>query len=195
MQLRQDNLADTLYNIVGFQTNLKYGEQKRVLGMIPGLQRLEIMRHGQMHRNTFINAPTLLHPTMQFRQRADLFFAGQITGVEGYVGNAGSGLVAGINAARLLRGESLLELPQSTMLGALCHYVCSAEPKDFQPMKANFGIMPPLEKEVRQKRAALRSLRRACPGAVGCGATSVDSTCNGALAAITNNASIYNRRY
>ena len=153
VQLRQDNLADTLYNIVGFQTNLKHGEQKRVLGMIPGLQRLEIMRHGQMHRNTFINAPTLLHPTMQFRQRSDLFFAGQITGVEGYVGNAGSGLVAGINAARLLRGESLLELPAATMLGALCHYVCSAEPKDFQPMKANFGIMPPLAKEVRQKRA------------------------------------------
>jgi methylenetetrahydrofolate--tRNA-(uracil-5-)-methyltransferase len=153
VQLRQDNLADTLYNIVGFQTNLKFGEQKRVLQMIPGLQRIEIMRYGQMHRNTFINSPTLLHPTMQFRLRSDLFFAGQITGVEGYVGNAGSGLVAGINAARLLRGEPLLQLPQSTMLGALCHYVCNAGPKDFQPMKANFGIMPPLEKEVRQKRA------------------------------------------
>lgn len=153
VQLRQDNLADTLYNIVGFQTNLKYGEQKRVLRLIPGLQRLEIMRHGQMHRNTFINAPALLNPTMQFRKRENLFFAGQITGVEGYVGNAGSGLVAGINAARLLHGESLLELPQATMLGSLCHYVCSADPKDFQPMKANFGILPPLEMEVRQKRA------------------------------------------
>ena len=153
VQLRQDNLADTLYNIVGFQTNLKYGEQKRVLGMIPGLQHLEIMRYGQMHRNTFINAPSLLNPSMQFRQQSDLFFAGQITGVEGYVGNAGSGLVAGINAARLLHGEKLLEMPQATMLGALCHYVCSANPKDFQPMKANFGILPPLEIEVRQKRA------------------------------------------
>jgi methylenetetrahydrofolate--tRNA-(uracil-5-)-methyltransferase len=153
VQLRQDNLADTLYNIVGFQTNLKYGEQLRVLRMIPGLQRAELMRYGQMHRNTFINAPTLLQPTMQLRARADLFFAGQITGVEGYIGNAGSGFIAGVNAARLLHQQAPLTLPPETMLGALCHYVCHAEPKDFQPMKANFGIMPPLAKEVRQKRA------------------------------------------
>lgn len=153
VQLRRDNLADTLYNVVGFQTNLKYGEQKRVLRLVPGLQHCEIMRYGQMHRNTFINAPTLLRPTMQFRERDDLFFAGQIVGVEGYVGNAGSGLVAGINAARLLRGEAPLVLPPETILGALCHYVSHAEPKAFQPMKANFGILPPLEKEVRAKRA------------------------------------------
>jgi methylenetetrahydrofolate--tRNA-(uracil-5-)-methyltransferase len=153
VQLRQDNLADTLYNIVGFQTNLKYGEQLRVLRLIPGLQRAEIMRYGQMHRNTFINAPTLLKPTMQLRAREDLFFAGQITGVEGYMGNAGSGLVAGINAARLLNQQTPLMLPPETMLGALCHYVCHAAPKDFQPMKANFGLMLPLAKEVRQKRA------------------------------------------
>jgi methylenetetrahydrofolate--tRNA-(uracil-5-)-methyltransferase len=146
-QLRRDNLADTLYNVVGFQTNLKYGEQKRILRMIPGLQNCEIMRYGQMHRNTFINAPTLLEPTMQLRTRADLFFAGQIVGVEGYVGNAGSGLVAGINAARLLRGERLLTPPPVSMLGALCHYVSHAEPKDFQPMKANFGILPSLVEE------------------------------------------------
>jgi methylenetetrahydrofolate--tRNA-(uracil-5-)-methyltransferase len=132
---------------------LKYGEQLRVLRMIPGLQRAELMRYGQMHRNTFINAPMLLQPTMQLRARADLFFAGQITGVEGYIGNAGSGFVAGVNAARGLRGKAPQALPPETMLGALCHYVCHAEPKDFQPMKANFGIMPPLAKEVRQKRA------------------------------------------
>ncbi|MBI5879384.1 MAG: methylenetetrahydrofolate--tRNA-(uracil(54)-C(5))-methyltransferase (FADH(2)-oxidizing) TrmFO [Chloroflexi bacterium] len=153
VQLRKDNTAGTLYNIVGFQTNLTYGEQKRVLRMIPGLGQCEVMRYGQMHRNTFINAPALLHPTMQFRQRDDLLFAGQITGVEGYVGNIGSGLVAGINAARLLRGDSPLTLPPETMLGALCHYVCSAAGDDFQPMKANYGIMPMLVPEVRQKKA------------------------------------------
>ncbi len=153
VQLRRDNLADTLYNIVGFQTNLKYGEQKRVLRMIPGLQHCEINRYGQMHRNTFINSPTLLRPTMQLRARDDLFFAGQIVGVEGYVGNVGSGLIAGINAARLLCGAAPLALPPVTMMGALCYYVCNAEPKDFQPMKANFGIMPPLAKEVKNKRA------------------------------------------
>jgi methylenetetrahydrofolate--tRNA-(uracil-5-)-methyltransferase len=152
VQLRQDNLADTLYNVVGFQTNLTYGEQRRILRLIPGLQNAEIMRYGQMHRNTFINSPVLLKPTMQFRERDDLFFAGQITGVEGYVGNAGSGLVAGINAARHLQGQTPIVMPPETMLGALCHYVCSAAPKDFQPMKANFGIMPRLDREVRQKR-------------------------------------------
>ncbi|MCC7447636.1 MAG: methylenetetrahydrofolate--tRNA-(uracil(54)-C(5))-methyltransferase (FADH(2)-oxidizing) TrmFO [Anaerolineae bacterium] len=152
LQLRQDNLAGTLYNMVGFQTNLRYGEQDRVFRLIPGLENAEFIRHGHMHRNTFINAPTLLHPTMQYRQRADLFFAGQITGVEGYVGNIGTGLIAGINAARVLRGEPLLTLPPTTMLGALCHYVTHAEPGDFQPMKANYGILPPLESPPRGKR-------------------------------------------
>ena len=153
LQLRQDNLAGTLYNLVGFQTNLKWGEQRRVFRMIPGLEQAEFMRYGMMHRNTYINSPTLLLPTLQFRQRPDLFFAGQITGVEGYVGNAATGLLAGLNAARLLRGETPLTLPPTTMLGALCHYVAHAEPKDFQPMKANFGLMPPFERKIRNKQA------------------------------------------
>jgi methylenetetrahydrofolate--tRNA-(uracil-5-)-methyltransferase len=145
VQLRQDNLAGTLYNIVGFQTNLKWPEQKRVLRLIPGLAAAEFPRYGMLHRNTFINSPLLLNPTMQFRTRADLFFAGQITGVEGYIGNAAGGLVAGLNAARLLNNKALLEFPPVTMLGALCYYVTHADPNDFQPMKANFGILPALD--------------------------------------------------
>ncbi|MFN8454131.1 MAG: methylenetetrahydrofolate--tRNA-(uracil(54)-C(5))-methyltransferase (FADH(2)-oxidizing) TrmFO [Anaerolineae bacterium] len=152
-QLRQDNLAGTLYNIVGFQTNLKWGEQQRVFRMIPGLEQAEFMRYGMMHRNTYINAPMLLQPTLQFRSRPDLFFAGQITGVEGYVGNAATGLLAGINAARYLCGQEPVVLPPTTMLGALCHYVTHAEPQDFQPMKANFGLMPPLERTIKHKQA------------------------------------------
>jgi methylenetetrahydrofolate--tRNA-(uracil-5-)-methyltransferase len=142
VQLRQDNLAGTLYNLVGFQTNLKWPDQKRVLRLIPGLERAEFMRYGMMHRNTYINSPELLHASMQYRARADLFFAGQIVGVEGYVGNAGTGLLAGINAARLLQGQHPLLLPIVTMLGALCHYVSHAEARSFQPMKANFGLLP-----------------------------------------------------
>jgi methylenetetrahydrofolate--tRNA-(uracil-5-)-methyltransferase len=152
VQLRKDNLIGTLYNIVGFQTNLKWGDQKRILQMIPGLQTADFVRYGMMHRNTFINAPTLLYPTMQFRGREDLLFAGQITGVEGYMGNVASGLLAGLNMARLLEGQPLVTLPPTTMLGALCHYVTHAEPNDFQPMKANFGIMPPLEPHIKDKR-------------------------------------------
>ena len=145
VQLRQDNLAGSLYNLVGFQTNLKFPEQKRVLRMIPGLENAEFMRYGQMHRNTFIASPKLLRPTLQHIIRDDLFFAGQITGVEGYMGNIATGLLAGTNAARMLHGEEPITLPQTTMLGALCHYVTHADLKDFQPMKANFGILPPLE--------------------------------------------------
>ncbi len=145
VQLRQDNLAGSLYNLVGFQTNLKFPEQKRVLRMIPGLENAEFMRYGQMHRNTFIASPKLLRPTLQHVERNELFFAGQITGVEGYMGNIATGLLAGINAARLLHHESPLTLPQTTMLGALCHYITHADLKDFQPMKANFGILPALE--------------------------------------------------
>jgi methylenetetrahydrofolate--tRNA-(uracil-5-)-methyltransferase len=162
VQLRQDNIAGTLYNIVGFQTNLKFPEQDRVLRMIPGLQNAEFVRYGQMHRNTFINSPMMLEPTLRFRDRGSgvrdqalipdpwpltpvLFFAGQIVGVEGYVGNAATGLLAGVNAVRALRGEPLVTLPPTTMLGALCHYITHAEPKHFQPMKANFGILPPLD--------------------------------------------------
>jgi methylenetetrahydrofolate--tRNA-(uracil-5-)-methyltransferase len=145
VQLRQDNLAASLYNLVGFQTNLKFAEQRRVLRLIPGLEQAQFARYGQMHRNTFLNSPRLLLPTLQFRGRSDLFFAGQITGVEGYLGNMATGLLAGVNAARVVRGEVALELPRETMLGALCHYVAHASPESFQPMKANFGIMPPLE--------------------------------------------------
>jgi len=172
VQLRQDDLAGSLYNIVGFQTNLTFSEQRRVLRMIPGLQNAEFARYGQMHRNTFIFSPALLRPTLQFRDRDDLFFAGQITGVEGYVGNIGTGLLAGWNAARLLDGREALTLPPTTMLGALCHYITHASPADFQPMKANFGILPPLDgqDDNRSKRQraearvsrALADLERFC---------------------------------
>lgn len=152
VQLRQDNLAGTLYSLVGFQTNLRWGEQRRILRMIPGLENAEFERYGMMHRNTFLNSPVHLRPTMQYQQRDDLFFAGQITGVEGYVGNIGTGLLAGINTANLVQGTALWELPPETMLGALCFYVTHADPDDFQPMKANFGILPPLENPPRNKR-------------------------------------------
>ena len=144
VQLRQDNLAGSLYNLVGFQTNLKFPEQKRVFRLIPGLENAEFERYGQMHRNTFIASPKLLRPTLQHINRDDLFFAGQITGVEGYMGNIATGLLAGINAARFLRDQQPITLPGTTMLGALCHYVTHANLKDFQPMKANFGILPAL---------------------------------------------------
>lgn len=150
VQLRQDNLAGTMYNLVGFQTNLKFSEQRRVLRMIPGLENAEFYRYGQMHRNTFIFSPELLRPSLQFVHREDLFFAGQITGIEGYAGNIASGLLAGLNLSRLLNGLSPLELPRTTMLGALCHYITHADAKDFQPMKANFGIIPSLEDGVRR---------------------------------------------
>ena len=149
VQLRQDNLAGSLHNLVGFQTNLKYPEQKRVLRMIPGLENAEFLRFGQMHRNTFIASPRLLRPTLQHIQRDDLLFAGQITGVEGYMGNIATGLLAGINAARLTQQQAPVTLPQTTMLGALCHYITHADLKDFQPMKANFGILPPLEETIK----------------------------------------------
>ena len=164
VQLRQDNLVGSLYNLVGFQTNLKYPEQKRVLRLIPGLEQAEFVRYGQMHRNTFIASPKLLRPTLQHIQRDDLFFAGQITGVEGYMGNIATGLLAGINAARVLHREEPITLPSTTMLGALCHYVTHADLKDFQPMKANFGILPAIEadsklgKRERGKAYAERAL-------------------------------------
>lgn len=152
VQLRRDNLAGSLYNIVGFQTNIKWGDQERILRLIPGLANAEFVRMGQMHRNTFINSPSLLHPTMAYRQRPDLFFAGQIVGVEGYVGNIATGLLAAINLSRHLNGDAPLILPPTSMLGALAHYVTHAEPKHFQPMKANFGIMPELAEKVKNKR-------------------------------------------
>lgn len=153
VQLRQDNVAGTLYNMVGFQTNIKWGEQAEILRMIPGLQDAEFVRLGQMHRNTFINSPTLLEPTLQFKSRPDLFFAGQITGTEGYVGSTMGGLIAGLNAGRLLAGEPLLHLPPETMIGALLHYITHAEPKNFQPMKATMGLLPDIGKRIRSKPA------------------------------------------
>lgn len=156
VQLRQDNLAGSLYNLVGFQTNLTFPEQKRVLRMIPGLENAEFVRYGQMHRNTFIASPLVLQASLQMRQRGDLFFAGQIVGVEGYMGNIATGLLAGINAARIIAGELPFVLPETTMLGALLHYVTHANLQDFQPMKANYGILPPLLKPSRAKRERAR---------------------------------------
>ncbi|HEY85517.1 MAG TPA: methylenetetrahydrofolate--tRNA-(uracil(54)-C(5))-methyltransferase (FADH(2)-oxidizing) TrmFO [Chloroflexi bacterium] len=153
VQLRQDNLIASLYNIVGFQTNLRWPEQKRVLRLIPGLGQAEFARYGMMHRNTYLNAPALLNPTMQWRARSDLFFAGQIVGVEGYIGNMGSGLLAGINAARQVKGQKPITLPRTTMMGSLAYYISHAESKNFQPMKANFGILPPFTPKIRNKRA------------------------------------------
>ena len=168
VQLRQDNLAGSLYNMVGFQTNLKFPEQKRVFRMIPGLENAEFMRYGQMHRNTFIASPKLLRPTLQTIHRDDLFFAGQITGVEGYMGNIATGLLAGVNAARLLRGEEPITLPRTTMLGALCHYVTHADLKDFQPMKANFGILPPLDARVNKRERGRAYAERALADLLEC---------------------------
>lgn len=151
VQLRQDNLAGTLYNLVGFQTNIKWPEQRRILRMIPGLEQAEFVRLGQMHRNTFVNSPLLLEPSLQLRTRPGLFFAGQIIGSEGYVGSAAGGLLAGINAARVATGVEPAVMPPESMLGALMHYVTSADPRYFQPMKANFGLLPPLVENVRSK--------------------------------------------
>jgi methylenetetrahydrofolate--tRNA-(uracil-5-)-methyltransferase len=145
VQLRQDNLIGTLYNLVGFQTNLRYPEQKRVFGLIPGLENAEFVRYGQMHRNTFIASPRLLRPTLQFMGHSHLLFGGQITGVEGYLGNIATGLLAGLNAALISRSEQPVIFPRTTMLGALCHYITHADLKDFQPMKSNLGILPPLD--------------------------------------------------
>lgn len=141
VQLRQDNAEATLYNIVGFQTHLKWGEQKRILQMIPGLENCEIVRYGVMHRNTFINSPKCLRETYQWKDRDDLFFAGQMTGVEGYIESAASGMLAGINLAHVLNGEEPVCPGAKTMIGAMSHYIASADAKHFQPMNANFGIM------------------------------------------------------
>jgi methylenetetrahydrofolate--tRNA-(uracil-5-)-methyltransferase len=152
VQLRQDNSAGTLYNIVGFQTHLKWGDQKRVIQLIPGLENAEIIRYGVMHRNTFINSPNLLMPTYQYKDRESLFFAGQMTGVEGYVESAASGLIAGINAAKLARGLDPIIFPQETAIGSMSHYITTANPKNFQPMNANFGLFPPLAIKIKDKK-------------------------------------------
>lgn len=152
VQLRQDNAAGTLYNLVGFQTHLKWGEQKRVFSMIPGLENAEFVRYGVMHRNTFINSPKLLRPTYQFVKRDDLFFAGQMTGVEGYVESAASGLIAGLNAGRAARGLDCLTFPPETTIGSMAHYITTADPNHFQPMNANFGLLPPSGERIRNKK-------------------------------------------
>jgi len=158
VQLRQDNLAATLYNIVGFQNQLEWGEQKRILRLIPGLENAEISRYGMIHRNTYINAPTVLQPTFQARRRDTLFFAGQISGVEGYTESAASGLMAGRNAAALARLEPVRVLPQTTALGALSHYIAHADPDNYQPTNIAFGLFPPLDPPVRNRRERKRAL-------------------------------------
>jgi methylenetetrahydrofolate--tRNA-(uracil-5-)-methyltransferase len=156
VQLRGEDLEALFYNLVGFQTNLKYGEQDRVFRMIPGLTKARFVRHGQMHRNTFINSPRLLRSTLQYRKRDALFFAGQITGIEGYLGSIGTGMLAGINSARLLQGQEMLIFPRTTMLGALTHYIAESPSETFKPMKANFGILPPLKDGKKRNRLERR---------------------------------------
>lgn len=153
VQLRQDNIAATLYSLVGFQTRLKWGEQKRVFSLIPCLHRAEFVRYGVMHRNTYINSPAILLETLQTRKREDLFFAGQIVGVEGYMESAAMGIMAGIFASKLIRGEELKPPPVTTAIGSLLHYISHADWKDFQPMNFVFGLLPPLKKKIRDKRS------------------------------------------
>ncbi|OAS83347.1 MULTISPECIES: FADH(2)-oxidizing methylenetetrahydrofolate--tRNA-(uracil(54)-C(5))-methyltransferase TrmFO [Metabacillus] len=152
IQLRQDDAAGTLYNIVGFQTHLKWGPQKEVLSLIPGLENAEIVRYGVMHRNTFINSPRLLKATYQYKDREDLFFAGQMTGVEGYVESAASGLVAGLNAAHFVLGKDLVEFPNETAIGSMAKYITTTNADNFQPMNANFGIFADLPVRIKSKK-------------------------------------------
>lgn len=158
VQLRRENSAATLFNLVGFQTNLRFSEQKRVFSMIPGLENAEFMRYGVMHRNTFINSPELLSRELSLKQREGLYFAGQLTGVEGYMESAACGIIAGINAANYVTGREPLILPEFTMIGALLGYITDKTVVDFQPMGANFGILPPIEPHIRDKRARYAAL-------------------------------------
>lgn len=158
LQLRQDNAAASLYNMVGFQTHLKWGEQKRVFRLIPGLENAEFVRFGVMHRNSFMDAPNLLTPTYQTKKRPDLFFAGQMTGVEGYVESAASGLVAGLNAARLAQGTEPVVFPATTVIGSMAYYITHADSKHFQPMNANFGILTELPERIRDKKIRYQTL-------------------------------------
>ncbi len=159
VQLRQDNAAKTLFNMVGFQTNLKYGEQKRVFQMIPGLENAKFARYGQMHRNTYLCSPKILNPTLVSKKNPYILLAGQITGVEGYVESAATGLFAAINAFRLLNNEESLKLPNNTMLGALCNYITSANPSKFQPMNANYGILLQKNDKIEIAKESLASLK------------------------------------
>jgi len=152
VQLRKENIEGTLFNLVGFQTSLTWPEQKRVFGLIPGLENAEFIRYGFIHRNTFISSPRFLNPSLEFKQIPGLFFAGQITGVEGYIESAASGIIAGINAVRFIKGLKPIVFPTETIIGALCRYITSANADNFQPMKANFGIVPPLNIKVKSKK-------------------------------------------
>ncbi len=158
LQLRKENAMGTMFNLVGFQTNLKFPEQKRVFSMIPALKNAEFLRYGVMHRNTFIDSPRLLSGDFSFRARRNLFFAGQITGVEGYMESASSGIMAGINMARHLKGKETLVLPETSMIGALQRYISDESVKNFQPMGANFGVLPPIEPKIRDKQERYAAL-------------------------------------
>ncbi|MBO7319572.1 MAG: methylenetetrahydrofolate--tRNA-(uracil(54)-C(5))-methyltransferase (FADH(2)-oxidizing) TrmFO, partial [Clostridia bacterium] len=158
LQLRKENSAGSMFNLVGFQTNLKFPEQKRVFSMIPALKNADFVRYGVMHRNTFIDSPRLLGGDFSFRKRENLFFAGQITGVEGYMESASSGIMAGINMVRGLQGKETLVLPETSMIGALSRYISDESVKNFQPMGANFGVLPPIEPKIRDKQERYAAL-------------------------------------
>ena len=158
VQLRRENAAGTLYNLVGFQTNLKFSEQKRVFSMIPGLNNAEFMRYGVMHRNSFINSPKLLNNNLSLKAEPQIFFAGQLSGVEGYMESAASGILAGINAAAYILDKEPLVLPEFSMIGALLNYICDETVTNFQPMGANFGILPPLKEKIRDKKERYAAL-------------------------------------
>lgn len=160
LQLRRENLDGTLYNLVGFQTNLKFSEQKRVFGLIPALKDAEFMRFGVMHRNTFINSPMVLNSDLSLKSNEKVFFAGQITGVEGYMESAASGIITGINAVRRFKNQKPFILPNETMIGALINYVTSSISKDFQPMGANFGVLPPIKPHIRDKKLRYEALAK-----------------------------------
>jgi methylenetetrahydrofolate--tRNA-(uracil-5-)-methyltransferase len=151
VQLRQENLRAQSFNLVGFQNHMRFGEQQRVLRLIPGLERAEFLRYGQIHRNTYINAPALLTPTLQLRTRPEVFFAGQISGVEGYVESIATGLMAGMHAAALAQGEAIRALPRATALGSLCHYVSGADARNYQPANITFDLLPQLDDEMRNR--------------------------------------------
>ncbi|MBQ6625331.1 MAG: methylenetetrahydrofolate--tRNA-(uracil(54)-C(5))-methyltransferase (FADH(2)-oxidizing) TrmFO [Clostridia bacterium] len=158
LQLRKENVAASAYNLVGFQTNLKFSEQKRVFSMIPALKNAEFLRYGVMHRNTFLNSPEILNSDFSVKERKGLFFAGQITGVEGYMESASSGIMAGFNAVRLLKNKESLVLPPESMIGALSRYISNEAIENFQPMGANFGVLPPLDEKIRDKKLRYSAL-------------------------------------
>ncbi|WZE73927.1 FADH(2)-oxidizing methylenetetrahydrofolate--tRNA-(uracil(54)-C(5))-methyltransferase TrmFO [Macrococcus sp. CCM 2573] len=158
VQLRQDDAAGTLYNIVGFQTHLKWGAQKEILKLIPGLENVEVVRYGVMHRNTFINSPTNLQQTYQFKGNDSLFLAGQMTGVEGYVESAASGLVAGINMSKYVDNKPVITFPENTVIGSMAYYITHTSSKNFQPMNANFGLLPSLDKRIKDKKERYEAL-------------------------------------